>query len=78
MAPQGCLGCKFARKEITYFQGHNDHCRKRFLELSNEPGNEELTARMDKSFERPTRKHLERAEAEESNTREKRAKTQDT
>ena len=74
---KGCLGCKRALGEISYYQGHTDHCRKRFLELSNEPGNEELKSRLDQSFERATRKHLEREEPEEAN-REKRAKTQDT
>ena len=74
---KGCLGCKRALGEITYYQGHTDLCRKRFLELSNEAGNEDLKARLDQSFERATRKHLEREEFEESDRREKKAKTQD-
>ena len=67
---KGCLGCKRALGEISYYQGHTDHCRKRFLELSNEPGNEEFKSRLDQSFERTTRKHLEREEPEEAKREE--------
>ena len=74
---KGCLGCKRALKEITYYQGHTDNCRKRFLDLSNQPGNEELKARLDQSFERATRKYLE-SEEQSDRRDEKRTKTQDT
>ena len=75
---KGCLGCKRALGEITYYQGHTDKCRKRFLELSSQPGNEELKSRLDQSFERATRKYLDREEQEEEERRDKRMKTQDT
>ena len=73
---KGCLGCKHVLKE-NYYKGHDDNCRKRFLELSNEPGNEDLKARLDQSFERATRKYLETEEQEERRS-DKRVKTQDT
>ena len=35
-----CLGCKYAMREYRSRQTHSDLCRKRFLELSEMPGNE--------------------------------------
>ena len=75
---KGCLGCKHVRKEINYYKGHSDECRKRFLEISNEPGNESLKARLDQSFERATRKYSEAEEEERSKPSDKKMKTQDT
>ena len=75
---KGCLGCKHVLKEITYYKGHNDNCRKRFLELCNLPGNETLKARLDQSVEHATRNWLDREEPEEQSSSEKRTKTQDT
>ena len=69
--------------EISNFKKFKDKIS--YIVLDKEPeiireiqDNEDLKTRLDQSFERATRKHLEREEAEESNTREKRAKTQDT
>ena len=31
---QNCYGCKFAKGEISDAKGHNDECRKRFMDLS--------------------------------------------
>ena len=56
---KGCYGCKFATGEIQYAKGHNDQCRKRFLDLSEELGNEDLKARFAKAYEKATRKWLE-------------------
>ena len=77
MVPQGCYGCKFARGEITYAKGHNGACWKRFLELSETPGNEELKSKINKSIEKATRKLLETQDPEETEDRGKRSKTQD-
>ena len=65
-------------KEISYVKGHTNECRKRFLDLSNEPGYEDLKQRLDKSFERATRKWLETETQSEAQSSDKRTKTQDT
>ena len=56
---KGCAGCKYAAGEQSWFQGHNQHCRKRFLELSEEPGNAELKAKIDRALEKATRRYLD-------------------
>ena len=49
-----CLGCRHALGQITYLQGHNDQCRKRFLEMADEAENKELRERLNKAFESHT------------------------
>ena len=56
---KGCAGCKYAAGEQSWFQGHSQHCRKRFLELSEEPGNEELKGKIDRALEKATRRYLD-------------------
>ena len=73
---EGYYGCRFAMREISYIKGHNDVCRKRFLELSEKPGYEDLKERLDKSIERATRKWLETEEQGEPQTNDKRVKTE--
>lgn len=74
---KGCLGCKYVRKDISYYQGQYN-CRKRFLDMSNQAGNETLKSRLDQSFERATRKYLEAGDQGNVNRSDKRAKTQGT
>ena len=75
---KGCYGCKFAVGEISYAKGHNENCRKRFMDMSEQPGFEELKSKMDKSIEKATRKYLETKQNEEESNRGKRSKTADT
>ena len=56
---KGCAGCRYAAGKQSWFQGHNQHCRKRFLDLSNEPGNGELKAKIDRALEKATRRWLD-------------------
>ena len=65
-------------KEISYAKGHNDNCRKGFFELADEPGNEDLNNRLNKSFERATRKFLAAEGQDEPHMSDARIKTQDT
>ena len=39
---KGCYGWKFATGELPYAKGHNESRRKRLMELSEEPGYEDL------------------------------------
>ena len=54
-----CRGCKYVTGEISGYAGHSDYCRKRFLELAEEPGNEYLKVQIDKAMERMTRRFLD-------------------
>ena len=69
---KGCAGCKYAAGEQSWFQGHSQHCRKRFLELSEEPGNEELKGKIDRALEKATRRYLD---AESSGSGAKKIRT---
>ena len=56
---KGCAGCKYALGQQSWIQGHTQYCRKRFLELSEVPGNEALKEKIDKSLEKAARRYLE-------------------
>ncbi len=75
---EGCYGCKFAMREIAYAKGHNNECRKRFLEMADQPGYEDLKDRLNKSFERTTRKWLETERQNDDHPSEKCIKTSDS
>jgi len=75
---EGCYGCKFAMREIAYAKGHNNECRKRFLEMADQPGYEDLKDRLNKSFECATRKWLETEGQNDDCPSEKRNKTSDS
>ena len=62
--------------EISYARGHNDNCRKRFMELSETPGHQDLKSKFNKSMEKATRKWLETKDTEEE-TSSKKSKVQD-
>ena len=55
---KGCYGCKFAKGEITYIKGHNDACRKRFLEMSETPGDEDLKSKINNRQNSQSIEHL--------------------
>ena len=57
---KGCKGCLWATGNYGSRQAHNENCKKRFLELSDEPGNEDLKSKINKDFERMTQDYLER------------------
>ena len=48
---KGCKGCEYATGKIQGRRPHNDYCRKRFIELSEIPGNEDLKDVINKEFE---------------------------
>ena len=48
---------------------HNDYCRKRFIELSEVPGNEELRDVINKEFESITKRYLSHEENVQPNKR---------
>ena len=39
---QACRGCSWITGRSKHKQTHSDDCRKRFIDMSNEPGNEDL------------------------------------
>ena len=63
---KGCRGCSWATGRSNHKQSHSDECRKRFIEKSNEPGNEDLKHKVDQAFERVTRKYTETLQKIES------------
>ena len=70
---EGCRGCGWVLGKHPCYMAHDDNCRKHFIEMSNEPDNEDLKERVVKDFVRMIRKLLE---TEEANTQvSKKART---
>ena len=54
-ATKGCKGCSWVIGKYHCFIAHDDNCRKRFIELSDEPDHYDSKERIDKEVERMTR-----------------------
>ena len=62
---KGCRGCDFALGKIGTRRNHTDACRKRFIDLSNDEGNEQLKTWLDKEFEKVTKRYLDHGSNED-------------
>ena len=69
---EGCKGCLTATGIYQGNHPHNDFCRTRFIELSEE--DEELKKSIDKQFEAIAKRSVEHADIEEPNTQNKKFK----
>ena len=70
----GCPGCR-AINNKTSKQTHNAECRKRFINLSEVPGNEELKAKLNKGYEKITKRFLNQDNEIQNRNEVKRART---